>query len=271
MVRALPAYLDRIIAAYRAGNAGRDLHLGYWDRPPDLGTPCRSGELDAAQARLTERVIALARLQPGQRLLDVGCGLGGTLAAIATRFESMALIGLNLDQRQLELCRDIVPRFGGSLSLVLADACTLPFASSSFDRVLCVEAMFHFRSRGDFLLEAARVLRPGGTLLISDILLRHPQGPSPWDRDMMAAAIRRDYGPWPQLWTEIASLERWAAAAELDPVNADDWTAATWPSYRTIAPGNEAEMSRSPDAGAVLRWLHCHGWLTYQLLILQRR
>jgi MPBQ/MSBQ methyltransferase len=271
MARALPAYLDRIIAAYRAGHAARDLHLGYWDRPPDLGAPCQPGELDAAQARFTERVITLACLQPGQSLLDVACGLGGTLAAIATRFESMTLIGLNIDQRQLDLCRDIVPGCGSSLGLVAADACALPFAASSFDRVLCVEAMFHFRSRGDFLVEAARVLRPRGTLLISDILLRYPEGAAPWGRDAMAAAIRRDYGPWPQLWTDTASLERWAAAAGLVPVNADDWTAATWPSYRTIAPDDTAENRQLPDAGTVLRWLHSNGGLVYQLLILQRR
>jgi SAM-dependent methyltransferase len=267
----LPAYLDRIIAAYRAGYAGRDLHLGYWDDPPDLDTPSAPGEFEAAQARLTERILELAGLRRGQRLLDAACGLGGTLASIAARFEAMTLIGLNIDPRQLELCRDIVPGTSGSLALVAADACALPFAAASLDHVFCIEAMFHFRSRRDFFAEAARLLRPAGTLVVSDILLDDPGGAAPWDRQTIEAAIRRDYGPWPQLWIKTCSLERWAAAEGLAPVMAEDWTVATLPSYRTIAPNENTASWRCPDAGNVLRWLHRHRWLTYQLLILQRR
>src|SRR5271166_4147768 len=223
----LPAYLDGLIAAYRAGQTGRSLHLGYWDGPPDPTTPCAPEEFAAAQARLTGR--------------------------------------------QLELCRGIMPRSGGSLALVEADACALPFAPATFDHLFCVEALFHFRSRQLFLAEAARLLRPDGTLLVSDILLRHPGAAAPWPSGTMATAIRRDYGPWPELWAEAASLRRWAAAEGLDLKTSQDWTAATLPSYRTAAPDDRPELRRHPDAGNVLRWLHSHGWLTYQILVFRRR
>ena len=267
----LPAYLDGLIAAYRAGQTGRSLHLGYWDGPPDPTTPCAPEEFAAAQARLTGRVIELVALRPGQRVLDVGCGFGGTLAEIGARLAGMALIGLNIDRRQLELCRGIMPRSGGSLALVEADACALPFAPATFDHLFCVEALFHFRSRQLFLAEAARLLRPDGTLLVSDILLRHPGTAAPWPSGTMATAIRRDYGPWPELWAEAASLRRWAAAEGLDLKTSQDWTAATLPSYRTAAPDDRPELRRHPDAGNVLRWLHSHGWLTYQILVFRRR
>src|SRR5271165_2665141 len=242
----LPAYLDGLIAAYRAGQTGRSLHLGYWDGPPDPTTPCAPEEFAAAQARLTGRVIELVALRPGQRVLDVGCGFGGTLAEIGARLAGMALIGLNIDRRQLELCRGIMPRSGGSLALVEADACALPFAPATFDHLFCVEALFHFRSRQLFLAEAARLDRPDGTLLVSDILLRHPGAAAP-------------------------CLRRWAAAEGLDLKISQDWTAATLPSYRTAAPDDRPELRRHPDAGNVLRWLHSHGWLTYQILVFRRR
>src|SRR5271169_1308920 len=251
----LPAYLDGLIAAYVAGQTGRNLHLGFWDSPRDLAEPCAPGEFAAAQARLTGRVIELVALRPGQRVLDVGCGLGGTLAEIGARLTGMALIGLNIDRRQLELCRSIAPRAGSSLALVAANACALPFARQTFDHLLCVEALFHFQSRRLFLAEAARLLRPEGTLLVADILLRHPGTAAPWHSGMMAAAIRRQYGPWPDLWAEPTSLQRWAAAEGLDLKSSQDWTAQTLPSYRTAAPDDQPERRRYPSAGNVLRWL----------------
>ncbi len=268
---ALPAYLDGLIAAYRAGHAGRDVHLGYWDRPPGPAEPWAPGEFEAAQARLTERMTGCATLRPGQRVLDVACGLGGTLAAIAACIPGTELIGLNIDRRQLALCCGIAPPPGGSLVLVEGDACALPFDAAAFDHVFCIEAMFHFRSRRLFLAESARLLRWGGTLVISDILLREPGAAAPWDGATMATAIRRDYGPWPELWVEAADLQRWAAAEGLELASSQDWTAQTLPSYRTVAPDDASDLRRHPDAGSVLRWLHTHGWLTYQILVLRRR
>jgi MPBQ/MSBQ methyltransferase len=267
----LPAYLDGLIAAYRAGQAGRNLHLGYWDRSPEPSIPVLPGEFEIAQQRFTERVVDLLELQTGERAIDIGCGLGGVLEALAVRIPGVALFGVNIDPRQLALCRDIVPPTNGSLALIAADACAAPFAADSFDRVLAIEAMFHFRSRRAFLAEAARLLRPGGRLLVTDVLLQEPKMAAPWSIEAMAAALRRDYGPWPELWIESAQLRRWAAEEGLDLVAAEDWTAATLASYRIIAPPPEATNRRHPDAGSVLRWLHHCGGLTYQVLIFKRR
>jgi cyclopropane fatty-acyl-phospholipid synthase-like methyltransferase len=267
----LPPYIDGLIAAYRAGQVGRDLHLGYWDRPPDLATPCAPGEFSRAQRHLTERMLAAVPIRPGQRLLDIACGLGGALAALAAGAADITLVGLNLDRRQLEICRDIAPPVHGSLSLVEGDACALPFVPESFDHVLCVEAMFHFQSRQIFLGEAAGLLRPGGTLVISDILLHRPRSAAPWDEATISAVLRRDYGPWPDPWIKPQDLIRVAAQAGLDLTADENWTAQTLPSYRTVAPHDRPERRRDPDAGIVLRWLHAAGSLSYRMLAFRRR
>ena len=105
------------------------------------------------------------------RVLDAGCGFGGTLACLQDRVERLDLTGLNIDPRQLQRAQKLVqPRPGSSLRFVAGDACALPFADASFDRVLAVECIFHFPSRAAFLAEVRRVLRPGGVLVLSDFV-----------------------------------------------------------------------------------------------------
>jgi ubiquinone/menaquinone biosynthesis C-methylase UbiE len=264
----LPPYFDGLIAARRAGQIGRHVHLGYWDNPPSLATPCPPAEFEASQARLAERMVGLAGLRGGERVLDVGCGFGGTLALLGARLQRMMLTGVNIDPRQLAICQGITPQQASTLDLVAADACALPFPAASFDHVFCVEAMFHFASRATFLAEAARVLRPGGGLTVCDIML-HPPDAAPWPRAVMEAAIRRDYGPWPELWVEPAQVQHTAAAVGLAAIVAEDWSAASLPSYRMVAP--DGRIHPDPSAGAVFRWLQGHGWLTYAALGFVRR
>ena len=248
-ITGLPPYLNGAIAAFRSGQTGRDLHLGYWADPPGLDTACSAAEFQAAQAELTRRVLALAEIRPSARVLDVACGLGGLLAGLG---KGLDLLGLNLDPRQLALCRGVPARF------VAADACALPFPDASFDAVFCVEAMFHFKSRSVFLAEAARVLRPGGVIVLTDILAR-PPGHAPWPLAVMEDAIRRDYGPWSQIWTGRPTHPGLRATWH-------DWTAQTLPSHRFTARGGA--LPRQPGAGDVLRWLHAKGHLTYAAAML---
>jgi MPBQ/MSBQ methyltransferase len=262
---ALPPYFDTLIVARRAGHVGRNVHLGYWDDPSS------PGGFEAAQARLTQQIVALAPPTAGQAVLDIACGFGGTLAALDATRTDLRLTGLNIDRRQLALCRGSVASPGNTLTLVAADACALPFQPASFDHAYCVEAMFHFPSRQRFLAEAARVLRPSGTLILCDILLRQPAPRAPWDAATIAAIVRRDYGPWPEPWVDVTQLLSWANAAGFDLVDLQDWSAATLPSYRFVAPDRRGIPPSQASAGDVFRWMHTNGWLAYPALALRRR
>ena len=257
----VPAYFDLLIKGFRSGQAGRNVHLGYWDDPPSLEASCHPGEFEAAQARLTGVLMTLAELHGGQSVLDVGCGFGGALEA-AGKWPDMRLLGLNIDSRQLDICRTL-PQGNSTLSLVMADACALPFQPSSFDRVFCIEAMFHFRARQAFLHEAAQALRPGGRLVLSDILLRKPGEHAPLQAAAMEALIRDEYGPWPQLWVDAEEVIDAARQAGLVPDRVIDATRETLPTYRVTAPQRQAGLPQLSSAAGVLRWLHASGHLAY--------
>lgn len=258
----LPPYFDALIAARRAGQVGRDVHLGYWD------DPASAGGFEVAQARLTSRIIGLAPGLDGGSVLDVACGFGGTLAALDAAWRGVRFVGLNIDARQLALCRGAVRRRENALALVAGDACALPFKAGVFDQVFCVEAMFHFGSRRGFLAEAARVVRPGGGLVVCDILLRQPGVEAPWDAATIAGIVRRDYGPWPEPWVDVAEVVAWADAAGWSLVTVEDWSAATLPSYRFVVAARGGGMA---SAGEVFRWMHGRGWLTYPAFSFRRR
>jgi len=208
-------------------------------------------------------VIDLAAIESGQSVLDVGCGFGGTLARINDSYQGMHLTGINIDRRQIDICRSIASRAGNVLAWQIADATRLPFISAAFDRVFCVEAMFHFASRRRCFAEAARVLEPGGVLAGTDILISPPARSAPFPIDTI---LQAGFGPWPDVWGSDADHAQLARTAGLDG-EVRDITAHVAPSYRYTAPPQadpgDAHAPASMRASATLRWLHERGWLHY--------
>ena len=169
-------YINMLLKQLANGDAfleksfGRHIHWGYWPNPASA-TPSSADDFGQAAERLSLELITLAGISPGMRVLDVGCGFGGTMACLRDRIGELDLVGLNIDPRQLQRAASLIePNHHGSTAFVAGNACSLPFSDNSFDRVMAVECIFHFPSRGDFLREVKRVLRPGGSLVLSDFV-----------------------------------------------------------------------------------------------------
>ena len=158
---------DRTVASL--GRCGNTRCTGVIGKTPRL--PTVPADFIAAMQQMNGVLLEAGKLTDGQRLLDVGCGFGGTIRQINAGHSDMHLTGLNIDPRQLAAAEaQTTAANGNHIAWVEADACQLPFEDNSFDRVLAVECIFHFPSRARFLAEAARVLKPGGRLAVSDFL-----------------------------------------------------------------------------------------------------
>jgi len=118
-----------------------------------------------ASRRLVDLLLSWVPESP-VHALDVACGLGATTNAIKSKWPDCAVTGINISPKQIEHAKANAPQ----CSFRQMDATSLDFPDETFDLVLCVEAAFHFDSRRDFLREAFRTMRRGGTLLMADIL-----------------------------------------------------------------------------------------------------
>jgi SAM-dependent methyltransferase len=110
-----------------------------------------------------KRINTLARMANAQapdRLLEVGCGAGHILQQFPKSFR----VGLDLAARMLPRARG---RLGRSVPLVRAAAEQLPFASATFDVVLCTEVLEHVLDPAIVVGELLRVVVPGGRIVIS--------------------------------------------------------------------------------------------------------
>lgn len=109
-------------------------------------------------------------LKAGQRLLEVGCGSGGTAVRIAESFGA-SVVGIDVNQSAVRAAasRARAHSVQGRVEFQVADANgTLPFPDESFDAVFCNDAINHLRDRTRLLTDWHRVLLPGGRCLYTD-------------------------------------------------------------------------------------------------------
>ncbi len=137
---------------------GPHLHHGYWI----------SGEetKERAQIQLVERLAHLADLRPGCKILDVGCGFGGSSIHLAKSYDAKAT-GITISPIQVEMARKAAAAEGANAKFLLMDAEEMKF-DETFDVVWSIESISHYPHRERFFALAAQCLKPGGTLAITD-------------------------------------------------------------------------------------------------------
>jgi SAM-dependent methyltransferase len=131
----------------------RDFYEGVWQVLPEDPEPW---------AWPRRRALLLGELQPGDRVLDLGCGAGRFVAAL--QVAGANVVGVELAAAALERARRNVP--GADLRMVEPDG-GLPLGHGEIDLVWCSEVLEHVPDTGAFLNEVRRVLKRGGRLLVT--------------------------------------------------------------------------------------------------------
>lgn len=113
-------------------------------------------------------LVALAALQPGERVLDVACGTGVVTRLAAPQVGPTGQVtGLDINAAMLDVARSLPPPSGASIGWVEESAAAMGFADASFEVILCQQGLQFFPDKPAALREMRRVLVAGGRVVLS--------------------------------------------------------------------------------------------------------
>jgi len=170
--------------------------LNKMSKPLDSLTLEDLAPVDHFHARGFPATVELADRLPiraGQRILDIGCGLGGPARYIANRFQCN-VIGLDITEPFVQAANKLTTlvRMQDKVQIELGDGQHLPYPDSAFDGAYTQHVTMNVADRPAFFAEACRVLKPGGFFGLTEHGLGpegNPHYPLPWSIDGSGAYL----------------------------------------------------------------------------------
>jgi len=157
-------YYDATENAYKDSwdlNNSLAIHYGYWDE--------KVSSFPQSLIRMNEVMMETGQITASDKVLDAGCGVGGSSIFIATRL-GCRVTGITLSERQVQHATLNAKQKGlpGLIDFKVMNYCTTSFDNESFDVVWGCESICYAEDKAKFIKEAFRLLKPGGRLVVAD-------------------------------------------------------------------------------------------------------
>jgi tocopherol O-methyltransferase len=225
-VRKLVSYFEDAKRDYRLWwmtSTALAMHFGFYDE----------ATRNHAEALINmNRVLATrAELRSSDRVLDAGCGVGGSAIWLAREY-GVRVVGINVVPGDIARGRRYARRrnVADRVTFELQDMTRTAFPDGSFDVIWAIESICHVPDKREFLAEARRLLKPGDRLVVADGLRRRrPFGPE--DEQLLH--------DWLSGWAvpDLVTPDEFNGAAQqtgFSYVRFEDVTAHVWPSARRM-------------------------------------
>ncbi len=211
--------LDGILEFYW----GEHIHLGHYGNPPV--------RKDFIQAKIdfVHEMVKWGNLPKTGKLLDVGCGIGGSSRILAQEY-GYDVTGITISPQQVDRARQLTPPEVGA-KFAVDDAMQLSFPDETFDIVWSIEAGPHMPDKQVFARELLRVLKPGGVLVVADWNQRDDRVVPLNFGERIVMKQLLDQWSHPKFASIEGFAEALAATGLAGEVITDDWTTQTLPSW----------------------------------------
>ena len=243
------------------------LHAGFYGQPPKtkdfiqakfdmIDEMVRWGIAEPDPA-LFERMENPRPETPPVRILDVGCGVGGSATHLAQRWsKSVQVIGITLSSAQAHFAIELARSHGlQNTAFVECDAMAQAFTAESFDFIWSLESEMHMPDKEQFLRELSRILKPGGRLVIATWNVRDTRSALLTTAEQEHVQYLVDewcHTKFDGIPESVQLMERFG----LREVVSDDWTAATLPSWREAVLVALRDMRGLLGTGPKIWWLN---------------
>ena len=145
------------------GHDGNADQIAYWNGPNGQRWTDRQAEQDVLLAPVTQVLIDRAAPRGGERIIDVGCGCGGTSTALATQVAPTGFVlGVDISAPMLSRARQLAPK-ELPVDFVLADATVYPFDPASFDLLVSRFGVMFFAEPAVSFANLRRALKPSAS------------------------------------------------------------------------------------------------------------
>lgn len=228
--REIQLHYDKLSVLYRLF-WGNHIHHGYWEDDESTAV---------AQAKLIQCLASFAGVRPGSRVLDVGCGMGGSSVWLAREMKC-SVLGLTLSPAQAEIAS------GHAQAADVSDRVTFEVQDANhlnleqtFDVVWVIECSEHLHDKFSFIRTTRSLLKPGGTLAVCTWLISDDLSPA--HRQLVTDVCTG------MLCPSLVSREQyedWMRAAGFNEIRSQEITrqvVRTWDHCRRIARRPEFQM-----------------------------
>jgi MPBQ/MSBQ methyltransferase len=212
---------------------GEHIHLGYYSEAERAKGYTKKNFIDA-KYDFVEEMLQWSGADHPPKILDVGCGIGGTSRYLANKFPESKVTGITLSKNQVKRGTELAAERGlNNVNFQVMDALAMEFPDNSFDLVWACESGEHMPDKTAYVNEMIRVLKPGGTLVIATWCQREETPQKPFTEDDKSR-LQFLYDEWAHPY--FVSKEEYGRIAAksgiMDDVVISDWTAPTVDSWR---------------------------------------
>jgi len=225
---------------------GEHIHMGSYDMTKQTGynkndpvvlafLRATFGHMDdfkAAKFQFTDEMLEWSGATAPKKILDVGCGIGGTTRHLAKKFPDAEITGITLSPEQVNRATNLAKEAGlTNVKFQVTNALDMVFEDNTFDLVWGCESGEHMPDKQKYIQEMSRVLKPGGNMVVATWCERDPD---PIFTLEERTTLKYVYDEWSHPY--FISIGRYAKFMEetgvLEKVETDDWAEQTLPSWR---------------------------------------